>query len=130
MWSINSSKDEIILSYDSKELFVQWSKACGGVKSKNRHPSWLCCAVIGLSEVATWGVLCKSCLKHFAISTGNTCSLFEKVAGLKACNFIKKRHQHTCLPMNIAKNFKTTYFEKHLLAAAFWLFPMLSVTWG
>ena len=30
-------------------------------------------------------------------------SLFKKVAGLKACNFIKKRPQHRCFPVNIAK---------------------------
>ena len=30
-------------------------------------------------------------------------SLFEKVAGLKVCNFIKKRPQHRWFPVNIAK---------------------------
>ena len=32
-------------------------------------------------------------------------SLFKKVAkaGLKVCNFIKKRFQHNCFPMSIAK---------------------------
>ena len=30
-------------------------------------------------------------------------SLFKKVAGLKACNFIKKRPQHRCFPVNITK---------------------------
>ena len=30
-------------------------------------------------------------------------SLFNKVAGLKACSFIKKRLQHRCFPVNIAK---------------------------
>ena len=30
-------------------------------------------------------------------------SLFKKIAGLKACNFIKKRRQHRCFPVNIAK---------------------------
>ena len=29
--------------------------------------------------------------------------LFKKVAGLKACNFIKKLPQHRCFPVNIAK---------------------------
>ena len=33
------------------------SKARGGVKSKNRHPSWLYCTVVGLSEAATGGVV-------------------------------------------------------------------------
>ena len=47
MWPINSSKKEIVLSRDSKELYLQCfvkvflskSKACGCAKSKNRHPS-------------------------------------------------------------------------------------------
>ena len=44
-------------------------------------------------------------LKNFAIFPGkHLCwSLFNKVVGLKACSFIKKRLQHSCFPMNIAK---------------------------
>ena len=34
-------------------------------------------------------------------------SVFNKVAGLKACNFIQKRLQHKCFPVNIAKVLKT-----------------------
>ena len=30
-------------------------------------------------------------------------SLFNKVAGLKAYNFIKKRFQHKCFPVNFRK---------------------------
>ena len=52
------------MSRDSKELFEQRfvkvfdqnRKHMGGAKSKNRHPSWLYCAVVGLSEAATDGV--------------------------------------------------------------------------
>ena len=32
-------------------------KARGGTKSKNKHPSWLYCSVVGLSGAATGGVL-------------------------------------------------------------------------
>ena len=44
-------------------------------------------------------------LKNFGIFTGKPVlgPLFNKVAGLNACNFIKKRLQHSCLPVNIAK---------------------------
>ena len=28
-------------------------------------------------------------------------TLFDKVTGLRAYNFIKKRHQHRCFPVNI-----------------------------
>ena len=52
-------------------------------------------------------------------------SLFNKVAGLKVCGFIKKRLQHRCFPMKFAKFLffkkiisyeilKNTYFEEHL----------------
>ena len=41
-------------------------------------------------------------------------SLFNKVAGLKACNFIKKRLQHRCFPVNIAKFLRTSFFTEYL----------------
>ena len=34
-------------------------------------------------------------------------SLFNNVSGLQACNFIKKRLRHRCVPVNIAKFLKT-----------------------
>ena len=46
--------------------------------------------------------------------------LFNKVAGLKPRNFIKKRLQHRCFPVNIDKCLsKNTYFEEHLGITAF-----------
>ena len=36
-------------------------------------------------------------------------SLFSKVASLEACNFIKKRHQHRCFPVNIAKFLRSCF---------------------
>ena len=63
-WPIDSSKADIVLPCDSKELFVEcfvsfWSKskARGGAKSKNRHSSWLYCTVVGLPEAATRAVV-------------------------------------------------------------------------
>ena len=41
-------------------------------------------------------------------------SLFNKVAHLKACSFIKKRLQHRCFHVNIAKFLRTAFFIKHL----------------
>ena len=35
---------------------------------------------------------------------------FKKIADLKACNFTKKRHQHRCFPVNIAKFLRTACF--------------------
>ena len=52
-------------------------------------------------------------LKNFAISTGkHPCwSLFlNKAKGLKGCNSIKKRLQHRCFPVKLAK-FLTEEFQ-------------------
>ena len=48
-------------------------------------------------------------LKNLTIFTGkHLCwSLFHKVAGLKASNFIKRRPQHSCFPVKIAKLLRT-----------------------
>ena len=61
-------------------------------------------------------------------------SLFNKVACQKACNFIKKRLQHRCFPVNIAKFLRTPLkkiFEEHLnlragLALTATSFPVLA----
>ena len=34
-------------------------------------------------------------------------SPFNRLAGFKICNFLKKRLQHRCFPVNIAKNLRT-----------------------
>ena len=38
-------------------------------------------------------------------------SLSDKVADLKACNIIKKRLQHRCFPVNIAKSLRTSILK-------------------
>ena len=40
-------------------------------------------------------------------------SLFNKVEELKACNFIKKRLQHSYFSVNIAKPLRTLSFTEH-----------------
>ena len=45
-------------------------------------------------------------------------SLSIKVACLQACNFIKKRLQHTYFPVIIAKLIRTAFFKKTSLAAS------------
>ena len=37
--------------------------------------------------------------------------LFNKVAGLQDCKFIKKRYQHRCFPVNIAKFLRTAFLQ-------------------
>ena len=34
-----------------------------------------------------------------------------------ACNFIKKRHQHRCFPLNVVKFLRTNFFYRTLLMA-------------
>ena len=38
-------------------------------------------------------------------------SIFNKVAGLQACNFIKKRLQHRCFPVHIVKFLRTSILK-------------------
>ena len=45
-------------------------------------------------------------------------SLSIKVACLQACNFIKKRLQHTYFPVIIAKFIRTAFFKKTSLATS------------
>ena len=57
----------------------------------------------------------KAFLKNCATFTGKPHvleSLFNKVAALQACIFIKKRLQHRCIPVNIAKFSRTSILKK------------------
>ena len=45
----------------------------------------------------------KAVLKNFAILTPVLKSVFNKVAGFQACNFIKKSLQHRRFPVNIVR---------------------------
>ena len=71
---------------------------------------------VKFTEAATGGVLYKTLfLKFFAIFTGKHLrwSVFvNTVAGPKPCNFIKKRLQHRCFPVNIAKMFKNNFLYR------------------
>ena len=39
---------------------------------------------------------------------------FNKLANPQNCNFIKKKHQHRCFPVNIAKLLRTAFLIKHI----------------
>ena len=39
-------------------------------------------------------------------------SFFNRVSGLQACNFIKKRLQNRCFSVDIAKFLRTSIFKK------------------
>ena len=43
---------------------------------------------------------------------------FNIVAGLEVCNCVKKRLQHRCFLVNIAKFLRKTYLQEHLETAA------------
>ena len=59
-------------------------------------------------------------LKICKTSQESTCvePLFNKVVSLKACNFIKKRLQHSCFPVKCRKFFKNIFFYRTPLVAA------------
>ena len=44
-------------------------------------------------------------------------TLLNKVVGLKTNSFVKKRLQHRCFPLNIARFFNNSFFKKHLRKA-------------
>ena len=70
----------------------------------------------------------KAVLKHFAVFTEKDlcCSLFvNKNAGLQSWNHIKKRLQHRCFPVNIAK-FLGKLVLKNICERLFERFP----TWA
>ena len=54
-WPLNSSKEEIFCP-TFHESFWSKLKAHWGM-AKNRHPSWLYCFMVGLSEASTWDVV-------------------------------------------------------------------------
>ena len=53
-------------------------------------------------------------------------SIFNKTAGLKACNFIKKRLQHRCFPLKFAK-FLRTPILKNICDACFCTVHLVTV---
>ena len=57
-------------------------------------------------------------LKIFAKFTGKyLCQksiFFNEVSGLRAFNFFKKRPQHRCFPVNVAKFLKKAFFIEHI----------------
>ena len=45
-------------------------------------------------------------------------SIYNKAAGLKVFNSIKKRVQHSCLPVKLAKFLKTPFYRGVSVAAS------------
>ena len=68
-----------------------------------------------ISQKQPLEVLYKKVFLHY--SQESTCigAFLNKVAGLQACNFIKKRL--LCFSVNICPNFKSTSYEEHLRTA-------------
>ena len=73
-------------------------------------------SVLDLSEVAVRKCSSKFCNIHR--KTLVLQSLFNEVAGLKSCNFIKKTLQQRCFPVNIAKFLRTANSIEHLWTAS------------
>ena len=59
----------------------------------------------------------KSVLRNFVKITGKRlCQglFFNKVAGLRPAQLRKKRHLHSCFPLNFAKFLRTPFFTEHV----------------
>ena len=54
-------------------------------------------------------------------------SLFTKVTGLNACNFIERRLPHRCFPVKFPRILRTSFFKRKPLVAASYRF--LNVSW-
>ena len=61
-------------------------------------------------------------LKNFAMLE----FLFNKVAGLQVCNFIKKRLQHWCFSMKFAKSLRASFLQ-NTSGGCFWKYLMNSL---
>ena len=69
-------------------------------------------------------------LENFTIfKTPKLESLFNKNAGLKTCNLIKKSLQHRCFSVKFAKFLRTPYFTEHIrwvpLKISLWTLSLL-----
>ena len=150
---MNSSKEEIVLSRDNRELFVirlvkvffSKSKARGGAKSKNMHPSWLYSTMVELSEAATWAIVQESyspqltllyrgrtfrsshrryCVRKLLLKFCNIhrkhlcCSLFLKTLQTFRPATLLKRDPNTGVFLWMLQIY-TTYFEKHIQKTPF-----------
>ena len=59
-------------------------------------------------------------------------SVFNRLAGFKTCNFLKKRLRHRCFPVDIAKFLKTLILTKicEQLVLSFLLLTVNISSWG
>ena len=52
-------------------------------------------------------------------------SLFTKVTGLNACNFIKKRLRHRCFPVKFPRILRTSFFKETSGGCFLWVLNRL-----
>ena len=72
----------------------------------------------------------KTVLNNFVIFTEKYlgwCLFFNKNAGLYACNFNKKRLQHRCFLVNIAKSLRTAILKNICEPLLLRVFPFMSI---
>ena len=104
-WPIKSSKEEIFLSCDSKELFEQrfvkvLDQNQKHVEARNQRtgtPAYF--TVCGRTVRSSHRRCCIRKLFLKILQYRQETPVLES----KTCNFIKKRPQHRCFPVNIAK---------------------------
>ena len=72
-----------------------------------------------------WRMYANDCFCSLFLMAPVLKSLFNKVASLQTCNFIKRRLQHRCFSCKIWEIFKNTYFEEYLRTTA----SVVSFSW-
>ena len=88
--------------------FLVKSKARGGAKSKNRHPSWFTVPWQDCQKQPPEVLYKKAILKNFAISTRNTCAGVHFLKSCRTCfrpATLLKRDPHTGVLQWIFQNF-------------------------
>ena len=88
---------------------------------RNKRPIWFLNNFIRFSMQYITTIRSSRSLMFFEIGVLKACnihrktpvleSIFSKAATLVACNFIKKRLQHRCFPVNIAKFLRKFYLK-------------------
>ena len=110
-WSLSITHEETLENLRFSDIFRVYRKRPlawnGLIKIRNRSSHQRCSAkkvLLKISQVSQ-----ESSVLEF---------LFNKVAGLQACNFIKKKLQHRCFPVRFVKFLRRPILRKHLWRTA------------
>ena len=93
------------ISIDWRYFYCVFTTLMTSICEKKKFNKYLC-RIHDFTEAATWGVLQKRCSEKFSNIHRKT-PVLESLCGPSVCNFIKKRLQRWCFPVNTAKILRT-----------------------